>query len=86
MAASAAQSTFARNFKGGLPDRPAAFGMSSNAQQRESQRIDRERERLEKERLEREGQEQLEQLTQEQREEIDEAVSCARRIPLLLVL
>ena len=75
MATSAAQSSFARNFKGGLPDRSTAFGVSSNAQQRESQRADRERERLEKERLERESQEQLEQLSQEQREEIDEAVS-----------
>lgn len=74
MANPGSHSNFARNFKGSLPDRSTAFGMSSNAQQREAQRVDRERERVEKEKLEREGQEQLEQLSQEQREEIDEAV------------
>ena len=75
MAATAAHSAFGRNFKNALPDRSTAFG-ASNVQQRDTQRSDRERERLEKERIEREGQEQMEQLTQEQREEIDEAVCC----------
>lgn len=46
----------------------ATFGASSSQQQRESQR---ERERLEKERMEREEQNQL---TEEQKEEIKEAV------------
>ena len=58
---------------GKLPDRSlgAAFG-SSTQQQREKERQERERERLEKERIEREDQSQL---TEEQREEIKEAVS-----------
>lgn len=49
----------------------APFGASTTAQQREAQRQERERERLEKERIEREEQNQL---TEEQREEIREAV------------
>ena len=57
---------------GKLPDRSlGAFGSSITAQQREAQRLERERERLDKERIEREGQAQL---TQEQQEEIREAV------------
>ena len=62
--------TYGQNL-GKLPDRSlgAAFGASSTQQQRESQR---ERERLEKERVEREEQNQL---TEEQRAEIQEAVS-----------
>ena len=47
------------------------FGASTTAQQREAQRQERERERLEKERLERE---EANQLSEEQREEIREAV------------
>ena len=47
------------------------FGATSTAQQREAQRAERERERLEKERLEREEQNQL---SEEQRDEIREAV------------
>lgn len=47
------------------------FGASTTQQQRENARLERERERLEKERLEREEQDQL---TEEQREEIKEAV------------
>ena len=49
----------------------APFGASTTAQQREAQRQERERERLEKERVEREEQNQL---SEEQREEIREAV------------
>ena len=59
---------------GKLPDRSSMnmpFGASTTAQQREAQRQERERERLEKERIEREEQNQL---TEEQREEIREAV------------
>ena len=62
---------------GKLPDRSiaGAFGASTTtAAQREAQRLERERERLEKERLEREGQDPMSQLTEEQREEINEAV------------
>lgn len=67
---------------GKLPDRTigAAFGASTTQQQREAQRLERERERLEKERIERAGQNQLAELTEEQREEINEAVySIPRR-------
>lgn len=58
---------------GKLPDRTVApaFGASTAAQQREKQKLERERERAENERLEREEQNQL---TEEQREEIKEAV------------
>ncbi|MCJ1328794.1 Calcium-binding component of the spindle pole body (SPB) half-bridge [Thelotrema lepadinum] len=73
MATAASHPSFSRNFKGTMPDRSTAFGMSSNAQQRDTHRADRERERQERERLERESAEQLERLSQEQREEIDEA-------------
>ncbi|MCJ1226671.1 Calcium-binding component of the spindle pole body (SPB) half-bridge [Toensbergia leucococca] len=57
---------------GKLPDRSsaAAFGASTTQQQREAQRLERDRERQEKERLEREEQNKL---TQEQQEEIREA-------------
>ena len=47
-----------------------AFGVST-AQQREK---DRERERLERERLEREARDPMNELSEEQREEINEAV------------
>lgn len=72
MASTAAHPPFTRNY-GGIPDRSkgAAFG---SAQQRDTQRADRDRERLERERLEREGQEHMNQLTEEQREEINQAV------------
>ena len=58
---------------GKLPDRTrdTAFGEMSAAQKRETQRLEREREKAERERLEREEQNQL---TEEQREEIKEAV------------
>ena len=58
---------------GKMPDRSlgATFGASTTQQQRESARLERERERLEKERMERE---EANQLTEEQREEIKEAV------------
>jgi len=61
---------------GKLPDRTsgAAFGASTTQAHREAQRLERERERAERERLEREGQNQLAELTEEQREEINEAV------------
>ena len=61
------------NNLGKLPDRSmgTAFGTATATQQRENQRLERERERAEKERLEREEQNQL---TEEQREEIKEAV------------
>ena len=52
------------------------FGASSTAQQREKERV--ERERAEKERREREEREEQNQLTEEQREEIKEAV-CPER-------
>ena len=59
-----------------LPDRVGYSGVTSSAQQvREAQRHERERERAERERLEREGPSQLADLTEEQREEINEAVS-----------
>ncbi len=58
-----------------VPDR-AGFGGSSNGHQtREAQRLERERERAERDRLEREGPNQLAELSEEQREEINEAVS-----------
>lgn len=44
------------------------------SREREAQRFERERDRAERERLEREGQSQLGELTEEQREEINEAV------------
>ena len=60
---------------GKFPDRSGgAFGAQTTAQQREAQRQERERERLEKERLDREGQDPMNQLTEEQKEEINEAV------------
>lgn len=61
---------------GKFPDRSGgAFGApTTTAQQREAQRQERERERLEKERLDREGQDPMNQLTEEQKEEINEAV------------
>lgn len=77
MASSSAHPTFPqRTFNtnlGKLPDRGPAptFGTSTTAQAREAQRLERERDRLEKERLEREGQDQL---SEEQKEEINEAV------------
>ena len=79
MASSAHPALPTRNYGvgfGKLPDRPlgAAFGASTAQQQREQQRQEKERERLEKERLEREEQNQL---TEEQREEIKEAVSLS---------
>ncbi|KAI9814648.1 MAG: Calcium-binding component of the spindle pole body (SPB) half-bridge [Pycnora praestabilis] len=60
---------------GKLPDRTnvPAFGASTAQQQREAQRQERERERAERERIEREGQNGLAELSEEQREEIDEA-------------
>ncbi|KAI4150148.1 MAG: hypothetical protein LQ340_004238, partial [Diploschistes diacapsis] len=75
MATTTSHPPFTRTLKTALPDRPTAFGMSTTTtqQQRDAQRADRERERLERERLERESASQLDQLTQEQREEIDEA-------------
>ncbi len=48
------------------------FGASTAQQKREHERVERERERLERERVEREKQDLL---TEEQREEIKEAVS-----------
>ena len=77
MASSAHPSFPARHYGanlGKLPDRSlgAAFGASTAQQQREQQRQEKERERLEKERLEREEQNQL---SEEQKEEIKEAVS-----------
>ncbi|KAI4135511.1 MAG: hypothetical protein LQ347_000619 [Umbilicaria vellea] len=65
---------------GKLPDRTigAAFGASTTQQQREAQRLERERERLEKERIERAGQNQLAELTEEQREEINEATATTQ--------
>lgn len=67
---------------GKLPDRGAAgggsggfLGASSTAHHaREAQRLERERERAERERLEREGNHQFAELSEEQREEINEAV------------
>jgi len=58
---------------GKLPDRSlgTTFGASTTQQQRENARQEREREKLERERLEREEQNRL---TEEQREEIKEAV------------
>lgn len=63
---------------GKLPERSATgYGHQQQQQQqaRDAQRLERERERAERERLEREGSSQLAELTEEQREEINEAVS-----------
>jgi len=59
---------------GKLPDRSlgTTFGASTAQQKREHERAERERERLERDRIEREEQNQL---TEEQKEEIKEAVS-----------
>jgi DNA-directed RNA polymerase specialized sigma24 family protein len=48
----------------GMPPNPTTFGASSSAQQREAQRQERDRE----------AQNALNELTEEQREEINEAV------------
>lgn len=75
---------------GKLPDRSMAasreqpFGAASTQQARENARLEREREKQEKERMERE---ELGSLTEEQREEIREAVSrefprCGRALSL----
>ncbi|MCJ1481735.1 Calcium-binding component of the spindle pole body (SPB) half-bridge [Schaereria dolodes] len=86
MASSSAHPTFpARPFSGALgklPDRAlaGAFGASTAQQQREAQRQERERERLEQERLERERRDPMSQLTEEQREEINEAVWSSPRM------
>jgi hypothetical protein len=63
---------FTRNYP--LTDRTksGAFGATAGTQHAGAQRA--ERGRLEKERLDREGQEYISQLTEEQREEINEAV------------
>ena len=59
---------------GKLPER-GAFGSNSQAQQRDVQRAEREREReRERQQKEREGQDPMSQLTEEQKEEINEAV------------
>ena len=67
-----------------LPDRSlsTAFGATSTAQAREAQRLERDRERQERERLEREGQDHMNQITEEQKEEINEAVGFTLRLPL----
>ena len=73
MASSSAHPVFPqRSFNtnlGKLPDRSlgGAFGASTAAQQREAQRLERER-------LDRQNQDPMSQLTEEQREEINEAV------------
>lgn len=81
MASSSAQPSFPprpyNSALGKLPER-SGFAPLSTAQQREAQR----REQLEKERLEREGQDPMNQLSEEQREEINEAVSMHLGIPL----
>ena len=80
MASSSAHPAFPRqSFNANLsklPDRSlsTAFGAASTVQAREAQRIERDRERQERERLEREGQDHMNQLTEEQKEEINEAV------------
>ena len=67
------RSTYAQPL-GKLPDRSANFGPQVGHVQRDVQRQERERERAERERLQREGGSQLAELTEEQREEINEAV------------
>ncbi|KAL2350141.1 hypothetical protein BJ546DRAFT_1031881 [Cryomyces antarcticus] len=75
----AAQGNFAGNAGygpgvGGGPTGVGATGVATMQQQREAQRLERERaERTERERVEREGRAQWEQLSEEQREEINEA-------------
>ena len=84
MASSSAHTAFSRQpFNSNLsklPDRSLsnAFGATSTAQAREAQRIERDRERQERERLEREGQGQMNDITEEQKEEINEAVGLCR--------
>ncbi|KAI9887282.1 MAG: Calcium-binding component of the spindle pole body (SPB) half-bridge [Watsoniomyces obsoletus] len=56
-----------------LTKRTVFSGSSNTHQTREAQRLERERERAERERLEREGLNQLAELSEEQREEINEA-------------
>ena len=63
---------------GKLPDRSGAFGTQTTAQQRENQRLEKERAQAERERLEREGQDAMGQLTEEQKDEINEAVRPLR--------
>ena len=69
---------YGTNQLGKLPDRSlgGAFGASTTQQARDAQRKESERERAEKERMERE---KLNALTEEQREEIKEAVRCTIR-------
>ena len=76
MASSAAHPAFPSRYGssalGKLPERPmTTFGTSTNQQRGDQQRAERERERLEREHLEREAQNQL---SEEQKEEIREAV------------
>lgn len=74
MASSAAHPAFPSrsNAFGKLPERPmATFGTSTNQQRGDFQRAERERERIERENREREEQNQL---SEEQKEEIKEAV------------
>ena len=85
MASSSAHPTFPRNYSalGSLADRSKFGASATGGAQQQTQReggrgTDRERERIERERLEREGQEHLNQLSEEQREEINEAVSIDR--------
>lgn len=63
---------------------PAALGGTAKTQQRiEADRFDRERNaRLERERMEQEGQNSLAELSEEQREEINEAVCEHVIIPI----
>jgi centrin-3 len=60
------------------------LGAGATTQQREAQRLERERnERAERERVERAGQTQLGDLSEEQREEINEAVCLTRETGLV---
>ena len=66
------RASYAGGNLGKLPDRSAQpFGTSTSQQARESARLERERERQEQERR---AQEELDNLSEEQREEIREAV------------
>lgn len=86
MASSAAHPAFPSrsNAFGKLPERPmTTFGTSTNQQRGDFQRAERERERIERESREREEQNQL---SEEQKEEIKEAVRSKPPIVILRTL
>lgn len=75
--------TFGGGQQQGQPGQQQSQQQQASQQQREAARLERERiERAERERREAEGREVLEALSEEQREEINEAVSIAFHFPI----